>query len=67
MTIEVIKTDTKESFAQLGKITATCTQWSNLEGCNIIVQDGRQTILHGSLRWEELELLNAASALLKAQ
>ena len=66
MKTEVFTATTKEVVATNGNIVATCTEWSNSEGCNVLVQDGRQTILHGSLRWEELEILNAVAATVKA-
>lgn len=66
MKLEITPTKTTEVFASNGDITATCTPWANMEGCNVLVQEGRQTILHGSLRWEELELLNAVTAAAKA-
>ena len=59
---EIIISETREIYIAHGDISATATQWSNGEGVNILLQSGQQTILHGSLRWEHLEVMNMATA-----
>lgn len=61
----IISDNVKEFFIEKGNISATCTEWANKEGCNLMIQDGRQNILQGSVRWEELELLNMITAAMK--
>ena len=62
---EIIISNTKEFYITHGDVSTTVTQWANGEGCNVLLQSGRETILHGSVRWEELELLNMATAAVK--
>jgi hypothetical protein len=60
--LEVISTETVEVFVSEGGVSVTATAWGNHEGVDITVQEGRTVILRGSLKWEEVSLLELAIA-----
>lgn len=60
--LEIICGKATEAFVSEGEISVTATEWSNHEGVDILVREGRATLLHGSLRWEEVSLLELAIA-----
>lgn len=64
--LEIISTDTVEVFVSDGGVSATATAWGNHEGVDITVQEGRTVLLRGSLKWEEVSLLELAIARAKA-
>jgi len=55
--LKVISRNTKENFVSSGKTIVNVTNWSNGEGIDILVQEGRATLMHGSITWGELSLL----------
>ena len=58
--LEVISKETKQHFVTEGETIVCVTNWSNGEGIDILVQEGRATLLHGSLMWDEVSLLKLA-------
>ena len=61
MKIDVIKTQTTEVWLETPSTIVTVTQWSNCEGCNLMVTDNNLTIkLAASLRWEDMDVIMTA-------
>lgn len=64
--VKIITTATSEVFVSKNEISATATAWGNNEGVDVVVQEGRTVLLRGSLKWEEVSLLELAIARAKA-
>lgn len=58
--LKVISKKTKQHFVTEGEAIVCVTNWSSGEGLDILVQEGRTTLLHGSITWGELGLLQLA-------
>lgn len=62
-------TECKEVFVDAGNFSVTVNAWSNLEGCNLMVNgNGKDMPLRmaGSFRWDEIDAIIVALAAARA-
>ena len=57
--VKVISKSATEYYVADGKTIVNVTKWSSGEGVDILIQEGRATLLHGSLMWDEVRLLKS--------
>ena len=63
MSHKIVVNKVNEVFLEGDKLSITITNWSNLEGINIMVSNNDlSTRMVGSLTWDELDLLELAIA-----
>lgn len=69
MQLSTFSATTKEVFIDAETVNITATQWSNLDGCSLMVHgngEGLPLRMAGAFRWDEIDAIIAALAAIRA-